>query len=91
MRCAIWYHLCNLKSVKNTNGGVLILVKLQASLKLTLLYGCFSRFLNCLNATKSRNAPQMSVTAHSVVFLPSECKPFIVVLRINIKQGKITK
>ena len=30
MRCAIWYHLYNLKNVKNTNGGVLILVKLQA-------------------------------------------------------------
>ena len=23
MRCAIWYHLCNLKNVKNTHGGVL--------------------------------------------------------------------
>ena len=30
MRCAIWYHLCNLKNVKNTHGGVVILVKLQA-------------------------------------------------------------
>ena len=29
MRCAIWYHLNNLKNVKNTYGGVLILVKLQ--------------------------------------------------------------
>ena len=27
--CAIWYHLCNLKNVKNTHGGVLLLVKLQ--------------------------------------------------------------
>ena len=26
---AIWYHLCYLKSVKNTHGGVLRLVKLQ--------------------------------------------------------------
>ena len=26
-------------------------------LKLTLLHGCFSRFLNCTNATKLRNAP----------------------------------
>ena len=31
MRCAIWYHLCNLKNVKNTHGWVLLLVKLQAS------------------------------------------------------------
>ena len=30
MRCAIWHHLYNLKNVKNTHGGVLILVKLQA-------------------------------------------------------------
>ena len=30
MRCAIWYHLCNLKNVKNTHGGVLLLVKSQA-------------------------------------------------------------
>ena len=22
MRCVIWYHLCNLKNVKNTHGGV---------------------------------------------------------------------
>ena len=29
MSCAIWYHLYNLKSVKNTHGGVLLLVKLQ--------------------------------------------------------------
>ena len=29
-RCAIWYHLYNLKNMKNTHGGVSILVKLQA-------------------------------------------------------------
>ena len=50
MRCGIWYHLYNLKNVKNTHGGVLILVKLQAEatfLNLTLLHGCFSCCLNC--------------------------------------------
>ena len=31
MHCSIWYHLYSLKNVKNTHGGVLILVKLQAS------------------------------------------------------------
>ena len=36
-------HLYNLESVKSTHGGVLLLVKLQV----TLLHGCFSRFLNC--------------------------------------------
>ena len=30
MLCAIWPHLYNLKNVKNTHGGVLLLVKLQA-------------------------------------------------------------
>ena len=33
---------------------MLVLVKLQALLKLTLLNGCFSRFLNCKNGTKSQ-------------------------------------
>ena len=32
VRCAIWYNFYNLKNVKNTHGGVLILVKLQAGL-----------------------------------------------------------
>ena len=31
MHWAIWYHLYNLKNVKNTHEGVLILAKLQAS------------------------------------------------------------
>ena len=50
--------------MKNTYGGVLILVKLRLHpttlLKLTLLYGCLSRFLICTDGTKSRNASQMS-------------------------------
>ena len=41
----------SLKNVENTHGGVLILV-----LKVTLLHGCFSHFLNCTNGTKLRNA-----------------------------------
>ena len=32
VRCAIWYHLYNLKDVKKNHGEVLILVKLQGSL-----------------------------------------------------------
>ena len=43
--CAIWYHSHDLKNVKNTHGGVLLL------LKVALLHGCFSRFLNCTNGT----------------------------------------
>ena len=37
-----------LKTVKGTHGGGLLLV--------TLPRGCFSRFLNCINGTKSRKA-----------------------------------
>ena len=45
--CAIWYHLYNLINVKNTNGGVLLLVKLQVS--------------SC-NFTKSNTLPLMFFT-----------------------------
>ena len=41
------YHACNLKNVKNTYVGVILL------LKVSLLHGCLSRFLNCTNGTKS--------------------------------------
>ena len=51
MNCAIWHHSYNFKNVKNIHRGVLLL-----ALKVTLLNGCFSRFLNCTNDTKSRNA-----------------------------------
>ena len=50
----ILHHLYNLKNVKNTHAGVILLVKLQALLKASLLHGCFSRFLNCTDGTKSR-------------------------------------
>ena len=30
---------------------------------LALLHGCFSRFLNCTNGTKSRNAPHVAITS----------------------------
>ena len=71
MRCAIWYHSYNLKNMKNTHGGVLIL-KPATLLKLTPLLGCFSHFLNCTNGTKARNAPQMfhDTTPSSNVAIP---------------------
>ena len=64
MRCVIWYHLYILKNVKNAHGGVLLLVELKPAtlLEITLLRGCFSRFLNCANGTKSRNASHMVKT-----------------------------
>ena len=60
MRCAIWYHLYNLKHVKNTHGGVLLLVKSQAKAcnfnKSNTPPWLFAHFLNCTNSTKSCNA-----------------------------------
>ena len=45
-----------IKNVKNTQ-GLILLVKLQPkACNLTLLNGCFSRFLNCTNGIKSRKA-----------------------------------
>ena len=43
MYCAIWYYFYNLKEVKDTHGGVLLLVKLQASVH---------------NFTKNNNLPR---------------------------------
>ena len=55
MRCAIWHHLYNLKNVKNTHGGVLILVKLQefrmrvfVSLQAFLTYKVRAGPIHCL-------------------------------------------
>ena len=38
-----------------------LLIRLQPAtlLKITLLHGCFSRFLNCTTGTKSRNPPHI--------------------------------
>ena len=58
MLCAISYHLYNLKNVKNTNGGVLLLVKLQTSaynfIKSNTPPRVYFQFLNCTNGTKSQ-------------------------------------
>ena len=48
MRCAIWYHLCNLKNVENTHGGVLMLVKLQAFSLLNIYGSTFAKIVNSL-------------------------------------------
>ena len=36
--------------------GVVLLLEPATSLEVTLLHGCFSRFLNCINGIKSRKA-----------------------------------
>ena len=46
--CAIWYNLKNVKT------------PYMVKVKVTLLHGCFSRFLNCTNGTKSRKASYKS-------------------------------
>ena len=65
MLWAIWYCLYNFKNVMNTQGGVLLLSKLQTEAcnftKVTLLHGCFSRFLNCANGIKLGEASNMYV------------------------------
>ena len=48
--------LVQFKTVKKTHAGVLATL-----LKVTLLHGCFSRFLNCTNGTKSHK------TSHNVI------------------------
>ena len=64
MICAIWYHLYNSKNMKNTHGKVSLLVARNFS-KSTLLEGCFPRFLNCADGTKSRKATEITCLTHS--------------------------
>ena len=69
--CAIWYQLYNFKNIKNTRGRLLLLVKLHADsatlLKVTLLHGCFLRFLNSVNGAKSCKAFEI-YAFHSIQF-----------------------
>ena len=51
MRCAARFCTICTKNVKITNEGML-------HGRLKFLHECFSRFLNCTNGTKQRNAPQ---------------------------------
>ena len=63
MRCSIWYQLHNLKTVKITHGGVLLLVKIKAEtcnfFKSYAPPWVFSRFLNCTNGNKLRKASHL--------------------------------
>ena len=45
-----------LKNAKKTHGGVIFTL-----LKVTLLHGCFSRFINSTNDTKSRYASHIFI------------------------------
>ena len=65
-----YFYLSSRLNVKNPHGGVLLLVKLQVQpatlLKVTLLHRRFSRFLNCVNGTKLRNASYNILNLHNV-------------------------
>ena len=66
--CAICYHLYNSTNVNNMYGGVFLLVKLKCAtlVKVTLFHGCFSRFLNGANVTKSRQVSRIFLYIHTV-------------------------
>ena len=67
MLCTIWYHLRNLKNVKNTHGGMIILLlKLQTEAchftkSITTPLVLFMFFLNCTRGTKSRKASHIVI------------------------------
>ena len=60
------------KNMKDTHGGVLLLQP-TTLLKLTLLYGSFSRFLNCTNGIQLRE------TSHFIdeTYSTTRFKPFL--------------
>ena len=53
-RCTIWYHSQFKKGKKHPWRSVTFSKKPSTLLKVTLLHGCFSRFLNSINGTKLR-------------------------------------
>ena len=75
MRCAIWQHLYNLKNVKNTHGGLLILVKVAGfSRTLRISHGrlnvSITLFnLSSINLTKWSNKFKLFVGFCRVLFV----------------------
>ena len=65
------------------NSVILKLLKHATLLKVTLLHGCFSRFLNCSNGSKSRNARQDFIYKSTEYFIrKQQCQsPFLVKLQ----------
>ena len=75
MLWVICYHFHNLKIVKNTHWGVLLLVNCRL-LKVTLFHGCFSRLLSCTNGNKSRKTSQIY---SSVLTVSDQAFTFLVI------------
>lgn len=69
--CRIWHHLYNLKTVKNTPGGVILLVNLQPPdlFEKSALHECFSCYLDDKNSIKSRKAYQIAQSVSNVSLL----------------------
>ena len=64
MRCFVQFEIIFTIFTKSAHGGVLLLVKMQfqpATLKVTLLHGCFSTFLDFTSSTKLRKVAQMII------------------------------
>ena len=67
----IWYHMYKLKYVKNTHGGVILLVKFSFSLQLYWKYHSSMdvfTFLKLQNGTKSRKASHNLAVIQRLVF-----------------------
>ena len=54
----------------------------ENTVKWTLLHGCFSRFLNCANATKSRNAPHMKTSIYILLLF----RFYLMILKLLIRK-----
>ena len=68
MFCAIWYHLYNLNNVKNTHGGVLLLVKLHH------IYTKWGLLLLLFGSPVLLNGPVNTIMFFRPSIHPSICK-----------------
>ena len=68
--CANWYHLYNLKNVKNTHGGAFLLAKLQANICKLVFLGVFllSFHILCLGGIDLLHFFSYARTTFSVLF-----------------------
>ena len=63
MLCTIWYHLYNLKNVKNNHGGVLLLVKLQSFTKSNTPPWVFLMFFYIIQMVPNREQITISINS----------------------------
>ena len=70
----LWFHGKNFAKTSNGLKTVLLWCVALALLKVSLLHGCFSRFLNCTNDNKSRNATLIFTRVFRKIILTSYFK-----------------